>query len=288
MHTTLAEVVESYRTYLLHHQAIYPKQQALRRFDNRLASHREGAKAEAACFEYLRSNHLAPRLLEDASSGGADFVCAFGDQEVMVEVTALGNEAVTSGSGMSHELDEIGAGFIDMQSMTAMLRRRASNKAPQVSSHVGPRVLVIASEHPAAAVVFGQLGAEEFMTGGSSITFPVGPEETTGDMHMSTGLAEAAFIRSAKVGGIEPCRRNYSAILLMALHGTGAHILGLLHPDPIHRLPRGIFRHLPYARLTWPVTNNEIFIEWVIDDPRPAQHHFFPVDLTDEERRGVL
>jgi hypothetical protein len=288
MFTTLSEVVESYRTFLLHHQASYPKQQALKRFDARLASHQEGATAEAACFEYLRSNRLDPRLLEDASSGGADFLCQFGEEEVMVEVTALGNAAVTSKSGISHELDEIGAAFFDMQAMTAMLRSRASNKARQVSSHEGPRVLVIASEHPGAAVAFSQIGAEEFMTGGASITFHVGPQGATDEMHMSTALSEAAFIRRAKTGGIEPCRRNYSAIMLMALHGRGAHILGLLHPEPIHRLPRGIFRHVPYARISWPVTNNEIAIEWVIDDPQPAQHHFLGIELTGEElRRGL-
>lgn len=288
MMVTIPEVVESYRNYLLHHQTLNPKQQALKRFDQRMSCHAEAARAEAITFEYLRHNQLNPRILEDAGTGGVDFECEFWKDRFVVEVTAFGDAAVTAGSGVPEDIDDFGGGYLNMQAMTKMLRSRASNKSAQLSGYDRPRVLVIASQHPSSAIVLGQLGAEEFMTGGAQISVPVGPEGATADSYMSTELREAAFIRSTKSGVIESCRRSLSAILLVAVHGKGCHVLGMRHPDPVRPLPRALLPRVPFLRVRWPIENNQIDTEWTIHDPRPEEHFFSEIEMTDGELRSGL
>jgi hypothetical protein len=285
---TLHEVLDSYRTYLLHDEATNPHQQTLRRFDERLQSHPESAKAEAAVFEYLRQHNLHPQLAEDATTGGADFYCKVSETEVVVEVTAIGTEAFSSGSGMADDLDDCQVGYFNMPKMTALLRNRASKKTRQVDQYHCPRVLVIAGFHSGSSILFGQSGIEEFMTGGSMITIPLGPEGMVGSSYISADLGEAALIRPTITGGIELCRRAYSAILLMAIHGAGSHVMGMLHPEPLHQLPDGAFAGVPFATLQWPIRDRELVVRWVIHDPDPERHYFLPITMTDEEIREGL
>lgn len=70
MPTDLPSLINSYRNYLAHHEALNPKQHALARFDQRLQACPEAANAEAVAFAFLRSRSLDPRLFEDASGGG--------------------------------------------------------------------------------------------------------------------------------------------------------------------------------------------------------------------------
>ena len=107
----LQELVDSYRNYLFFHEKLNPHQRAATRFDDRLKSSPESAKAEAVAFDFLRSRNLEPRLLEDASFGGCDFECTFGHTRFAVEVTALDAEKMTEASGIG---DDFELGYIDI------------------------------------------------------------------------------------------------------------------------------------------------------------------------------
>jgi|SRR5581483_8007530 len=281
---TISELVESYREYLQLHEAANPKLLALTRFDQRLASCAEAARAEAAAFEFLRSRNLEPHLFEDPVTGGVDFECRPHSGSFAVEVTALQDDTVSQRSGVENET--FGAGYVDMSETVALLRSRLSKKASQASRYKGPRVLVIASTHIASSMLFGT-AAEELLTGESQIVVPVGPHGATGEIHMGTELKNAAALRSVD-GAVEVFRRKYALVLLLALHGNGCHVYGIAHPEPEHALDISTFPRVPFARLVWPIVENTLRVEWIVADPHPEQHYFLGIQPTTEElKQGV-
>lgn len=283
---TLADVVESYRGYLELHQATHPKQFALKRFDQRLSSTREAAQTEAVAFQFLRSRNLEPCLHEDASVGGSDFECTFGQTRFVVEATALTDDTVSKRSGIQNDLNG-GPGYVNMPSTVAALRSRLSKKAGQGGRYGGPRVLSIGSTHIAGSMLFG-VAIEELLTGQSAIVVPIGPEGATGESYMATELKNAAHVRHSEGGEIELFRKTYALVLFLAVHGGGVHVTGLIHPEPEYELPFSIFPRVPFARLVWPIADNTLNVEWVVAHPRPDQHVFSPIEPTDKElREGI-
>ena len=265
------EVVAWYRTRL----ANTPNRaDARRQFDKRYEERREAATAEATVFHYLEVKRLNPSLLESPSTGGLDFECSDGEHRFAVEVTSFGDETVSERSRFPNALTA--PGNIDMPAIVALVRSRVSAKAAQAKSYPGPRVLVVASTHVLASVIF-MAGAEEFLTGQAGISFGVGPNGPVGESYMSTALENAAFIRRGE-NGVESFRPKHSLVLLFAIHGGGAHVTGIVHPAPEILLPITPFGNVPFARLRWPVENDKLQVEWVIAGPRPEQHYFIPLE----------
>lgn len=283
----LSALVESYRNYLDHHQALNAKQLAATRFDQRLKSCPEAARAEAVAFDFLRSRNLEPRLLEDASSGGCDFECRFGETSFAVEVTALTDETMSERSGID---DNFELGYVDMPGMLGALRSRLSTKSSskQVKKYEGPRVLFIGSQHMSTNILF-MGGIEEFLTGSSKIVVPIsrngGP---AGESYMATDLENAAHLTKSASGQATLFRPTYAIVLLVGIDPDKSYIMGILHPEPEYALPYHVFPQVPFARVRWPIENNIVRVEWVIAEPRPHQSYYFPIELTEEElREGV-
>jgi hypothetical protein len=268
---TPAEVIAWYRARL---SALATSGATLRQFDRRYAEHGEAATAEATVFHYLEVKRLNPAFLENPSTGGIDFECAAGAMNFAVEVTSFGDQTVSNRSRFPNDLSS--PGNIDMPAIVAMVRSRISAKAAQAKSYSGPRVLVVASTHVLASVMF-MAGAEEFLTGQSGISFGVGPNGPVGDSYMSTALENSAFIRFGQ-HGVETFRPKHALILFFAIHRAGAHVTGIIHPDPEYALPISAFPNVPFARLRWPVENNRLNVEWVMAGPRPEQHYFIPLE----------
>jgi hypothetical protein len=247
---------------------------ALRQFDRRYAERREAATAEAAVYHYLEVKRLNPSFLESPSAGGLDFECSDGEHRFAVEVTSFRDATVSERSLFPNTLTA--AGNIDMPAIIALVRSRVSAKAAQANSYLGPRVLVVASTHVLASVMF-MAGAEEFLTGQAGISFGVGPSGPVGESYMSTALENSAFVRSGE-RGVESFRPKHSLVPLFAIHGGGAHVTGIVHPAPEFPLPIAPFGNVPFARLRWPVKKNTLQVEWVIAGPRPEQHYFIPLE----------
>jgi hypothetical protein len=287
MPVDLPELVESYRSYLTHHQALNPKQLAANRFDQRLKSCAEAARAEAVAFDFLRSRNLEPRLLEDASAGGCDFECRSGKTAFAVEVTALTDETMSERSGIG---DDFEVGYVDMPVILGALRSRLSTKSSskQVNKYQGPRVLFIGSQHMSTNVIF-MGGIEEFLTGSSKIVVPIrrdgGP---AGESYMATDLENSAHLTKGESGQATLFRPTYAIVLLAGIDPDKAYVMGILHPEPEHPLPYHVFPQVPFARVRWPIQNNMVEVEWVIAEPKPHPSYYFPIELTEEElRQGV-
>ena len=285
---TLADVVSSYRDYLSLRCVGATDSVSLRMFDRRLESTPEAAQTEAVVFEFLRSRSLAPTLHEDPSTGGNDFECSYYGQRFAVEATALRDDTLSGGSGIESELADVWGGLAVTATTVATLRGRISSKSAQASRYSGPRVLAIGATHLAADMLFG-VAIPELLTGQSRITVPVGPTGPVGESYMSTYLKDAAHVRQRKdIAGIEAFRHAFSATLLIAIHGDGCTIRGLLNPEPEHPLPFRIFGNVWFARLQWPVIDNTLNVEWVAADPPHLQHDFSRIRVTEEElRKGV-
>lgn len=267
------DVVAAYRSHL----AGDVGKKLLKRFDLRLKTAPGAARAEAITFDFLIGERLEPKVLEDASTGGADFECVSYGERFVVEVTALGDDAVTKSSGISDDLSGARAQYVDLNAMLLQLRSRVSGKVKQVRSYALPAVVVIASAHPAACISSSAGGIVEFMTGGSSIAIPVGPQGATGEAFSSTALREAAFLRVNGEQSVELCRRELSAILMLTISLNGCRAMGMLHPEPHYPLPPYAFLEVPFARIKWPMTDDLLVVEWITKSPKAKEHPFVPL-----------
>jgi hypothetical protein len=166
-----------------------------------------------------------------------------------------------------------------------MLRTKASSKAHQVADYPIPRVLAITSEHIGADFLMGPYGAETLLTSDTEIEVPVG--EPIGKSSIVTELKNSVFFRS-KNGAVESCKRSISAILLIDINPDKAMIVGILHPDPIHEFNINHLPDVPFLRVKkWPLENNKIEIEWVIQRPKPAGFYHKEVKFRDDELRCI-
>lgn len=244
---------------------------ASQRFDRRIAAEPEAARAEAVVFKFLTDEGLHPRVLEDASSGGADFECDSGSR-FAVEVTALTTETFGERSGFDPNVVE--AGTMDTAAVLSLLRSRISKKGTirQAVSYPGPRVLAIVSEHYMATVAF-LATAPELLTGQVGFAWQVSPAGPVGDAYQYTEFAHAAHIRSDVAGNIEVFRRKHALILLIALRADGANIVGVANPEPDQVLPSLAFANIPIASLKWPPDANHLDVTWSLSG-RPYEYIF--------------
>ncbi|MBI1956536.1 MAG: hypothetical protein HYS38_09095 [Acidobacteria bacterium] len=177
---TIQEVLDSYREYVWkfapHH---------LKPFQDRLRASPSSAMAEALIFAWLHSDGLNPKIAEDVSHGGMDFICdPRGTSPFMVEVTSLDDEVVANRSSWPNTSDDTGGGT--SQLVTAQLKRKVISKANQLADYKRPRVLAITSSHVGAGWLLGTMGAHSLLVSDAKITyFPAGPVTQTTDLRNS-------------------------------------------------------------------------------------------------------
>jgi hypothetical protein len=192
-------------------------------------------------------------------------------------VTALTTEAVTSASGLTSPM-QLGSA-VGFSQITSKLMSETGNKAPQLSGHEMPRLLVIATEHEGADLLMGSHAAEEMLTGSTLFRVRVGDVEAKPEIVAS--LKNSVFFRETKNGGkVEPARQSISAILLMHIRSEGAYVIGVLHPVPVVKFDPAISDRIHFVRLRqWPI-ESRFGIEWIGPAPSATQYPHIPKGLT--------
>ena len=255
--TEVPELVDNYKRFL---DANYPNH--VKPFCSRLQNQLESARAEAVVYSFFEANRVDVRIEEDIVKGGVDFRCKTDKTEFVAEVTCLDAESVTRESGMPREPSEDVTGYY-YRMITPLLRRKASEKAFQMSKYSCPRLLVITSEHNEARDLLGTASAEHLLTGGTKIAILGGD--------LVTHLDNSAFFR-LKNGKLESCRQSISAILLFTISVVNAFVVGILHPDPVYKFPIELLPSVPFLRLKkWPPENNSIEVESIGDKWKPKE-----------------
>ena len=267
--TKVKNLVENYKHFLNVNHSEYIKP-----FHNRLQNKPESARAEAVVFSFLREIYTDVQLEEDLAKGGVDFRCKTDGTEFVVEVTCLDSESVTRASGLPDETPETGSGrYYSM--ITPLLRKKASDKAYQMSEYDCPRILVITSEHPHASSVLDTRAASDLLTGETKIAISNTPRAK---LDLATELEDSVFFR-LKNGKLESCRQSISAILLCSISGASAFVVGLLHPDPACKFSPQLLSSVPFVGLKeWPPENSRIWTEWHNQETRGLRRYRFWYD----------
>jgi hypothetical protein len=258
---TLEEVEDAHAEYLRVKHPAY-----LKKFQKLQVSNRDAARAEAAVFALLRTYfHLDPQPADDASTGGVDFICHKGKHEgFVVEVTSLNPDAVASRSGIPTTIEDDAGGPFRMA--TNQLHSKVCDKAPQLGDYPCPRVLVITSSHHASFLI-GTQAAEFLLTSEPTITYQVG-----GPTKLTTSSRRFAFFTP------DTTFKGISAVLLVALSDYQSSIVGLLYPEPAHKLNIEPFRDVPFLRLAeWPIVKGAIRTEWVVPSPESRNFLHAPI-----------
>jgi hypothetical protein len=254
--TTTEEVIQSYADYLL-----VKDRRSHDRFEKVRTADRESVLAEAIVFSILQSMNLRPEVHDQVGTGGADFLCGGSSPEtkVIVEATTLNPDAITKRSNLPNTPPEhLRGGPFGL--VTRNICNKAKAKNEQLAGYAMPRVLAIASGHEGIAAVFNAatatyaLVSEPHWRGGLDGEF--------------TDLRDAVFFRPGEdETTIVACRKNISAILLIAVYGDQSQVYGILHPEPEYSLNFRLFQKVPFVRLaSWPVTGGRLSTEWVMGE----------------------
>ena len=260
MCATITNIVDSYEHFL---QNEYPSR--IKPFRNLLTSQRASATAEAVTFHFFRASVDEVQIEEDPVKGGVDFRCKTQKSEFVAEVTHLDAESVAQASGLKNEIPETGS-VRSYSRITRLLRTNASDKTPQMSGYCCPTILVMTCDHvDAMDLLSSKIAAEFLLTSDTAISIPHPRATPKPDLGLETDLADSVFFRFNKGNNkFESCRQSISAILLCSVFGNAMKVIGILHPDPVHKFPIKFLPSIPFVRLKkWPPENNRIGIEWV-------------------------
>ncbi|MGA2965272.1 MAG: hypothetical protein ABSD64_03600 [Terriglobales bacterium] len=262
---SIEEVVDSYWVFLARNRYDHH----LDKFKRRLETDANAAEAEAVVFALLWAAKTRPDIFEDPSKGGPDFCCdPSGKQRFLVEVTSLESGAVSRRSGLPARIEGNGGGAFGL--ITAALSGAAGSKAAQLADQPYPRVLAITSSHAFASILMDRLPAENLLVSDPMISHRLG--DFNGYGTITTDLRRAVFFRLDRSGRqIVPRRQSISAILLVAISGRQADVVGVLHPQPAIVFDPNLFPQVPYLRLShWPIVDGKLSTEWSIGGDQSA------------------
>ena len=282
--TTVEDLVDNYKRFLENEHPTH-----IKLYCKRLKNKHTSARTEAVVFHFLKANLEGVRVQEDPEIGGVDFQCKTDTGKFMVEVTCLDAESVACKSGLKNEspLKRYSEWY---SGITGKLFGTAKKKASQISGYDCPRILVIACEHSQADMLLGTSDAADLLTGEQKIAV-VPFSNSTANLDSVPDLKNSVFFRFNKeIGKLESRRRSISAILLFSTFGANVFVVGILHPDPVHKFPIKFLPSIPFVRLKkWPPENGTLEIEWVsyktsdyvIHEPEPYNFWY------DEELRRI-
>ena len=282
--TTVEDLVDNYKRFL---EDEHPER--VKSYCALLNRQPASARAEAVTFHFLKANFENVQMKEDPVKGGVDFQGKIDTSKFVVEVTCLDAESVTCKSGLRNEppLKQSSGWY---SGITQKLFEKSISKTGQMSGYDCPRTLVIACEHLQADMLLGTTDAEFLLAGDQKI--PIVPfSNQSENLNLITDLENSVFFRyNRESGKLESCRRSISAILLFSIFGANVFVVGLLHPDPVHKFPIEFLPGVPFVRLKkWPPENDMLEIEWinykksgqVTHEPEPYNFWY------DEELRGI-
>jgi hypothetical protein len=263
----LNQLLENYKNFIVQN---FP--QHIKNFKKIEKNNLAGARAQAVVHSLLKSNQVNVTINEDPSKGGADLLCETFGNKFLVEVTSFDSQTIANKSNIPDTIsNEIKAHAFSQ--ITLLLKRKASDKASQLANEIYPRLLAITSEHIANSVLFSNFAVKEFMTGITKIRIDLTSNKS---QHQDiTELQASAFLRQDTQGNIELCRRSISAIILVQVNNDSCRTYGLLHPQPEVEFRYELLPKIPFLRINpWPIENNRIFCEWIIEDPEPLTSYY--------------
>ena len=271
--TKVKDLVDNYKTFLENEHSNHVKS-----YRDRLRNHPASARAEAVTFHFFRSSLDEVRVNEVPNKGGVDFLCKMGPSEFIAEITCLESKSVTRKSGLKNEPTK-NPSVEAFSPITRKLCDTVCRKASQMSGYESPGILVIACEHPKADLLFDFFGAQRLLVGDVKIGFSI-PNKGKG-VNSITELENSCFLRLNQ--GWELSNHSISSILLFYISEVSAFVLGILHPDPVHKFPPQLLPSIPFVRLKqWPPEGDSIGIEWVkyektelVAISKPEQHIFW-------------
>lgn len=242
-------------------------------YKKRLRESKDAALAEAVVYNFLKGYGLETSIHEDSSTGGLDFSCKKEAEEFLIEVTSIGDDAVSRRTGLPNNLvaDE---GF-SFNLLTQSIHQKIKDKVKQSSNHPVPRVLVIVVQHWAKHFLLDVTEVERILTGDTEIQINFGSSATK----EVAPLKNSSFIRLNKRGdALESCRKSISAVLVVSASESDCSVLGCLHPDPAYVFSHSIFSNIPFARLkNWSPKANKLEVEWVVHRPTAPVDYYFTV-----------
>jgi hypothetical protein len=281
MGTTVEDMLDSYQEYIR-----LARPDNLNRFRRTRERDREAAVAEAIVYGMLQHLNADPRINDDTSRGGADFLCCASRgpllgrvpaDQFVVEATSLNPEKVTERSGIRNEVpDGITGGAFSL--VTQNIWRKVSGKENQLAKYDMPRVLAIVSGHFASAVLFNNYTATIALVSGLHWRHKINSAEV--DRTNYTDLRTSIFFKPGPDGTIIATRKGISAVLLIAVHGDKSEAWGILHPEPERPLNIDFLPDVPFVRVAeWPIVAGKISTEWVIAHPSGYEVRHFPIKL---------
>lgn len=240
-----------------------------KKFDDLLTKdNEEAAISEAIVFNWLCQSEVNPKVKEDKSTGGTDFVCSYSPQyQFIVEVTCFGKKALTKATGC-HELPVTNLAY---KLPTSQLRTKIGSKADQVSPYKMPSILIITSLHQNANLLLGRDAATNCLV--SDWVLSISLDKSINENYLSTELKDSIFFRINKQNKaiLEPCRQSISAVLLIAISGDRINVCGILHQEPNYEFDIGIFPKVPFIKIN-SIQDGKIFTEWIIAEPYLATY----------------
>lgn len=240
-------------------------------FQSLLSTQRSSALSEAITFHFFKYYVDTIQVEEVLNDGGVDFRCRIGDKDFVVEVTHLDVTAVENRSGLPNiptQDNAVGC----FSSITKKLHDVGNQKAHQMSEYACPGILVIACKHNLADLLLSVSAAEDLLVGVKKINIPIAKHLFTNDTKeqnlFDDSLRNISFLENAlflrRNDEWEVCNRSISAVLLFHISGANAFVLGILHPDPVHKFSIEFLPSVPFVRLKkWPPENDKMLTEWV-------------------------
>lgn len=240
------------------------------RFGCTRKSSRESAIAEAITFHILGAMGVSPEIHDQVGTGGVDFICRSPRQppgapqdRFVVEATSLSPDAVSERSHIPNEARNGISGFA-LGRVTQNIGNKAKGKHKQLGGYPMPRVLAIATSHVGAPILFDAAAAKRALVSDLYFRHEIGSDAA--DPADYTDLRNSVFIKLGPDGNIVACRKEISAILLVAVYGGNSEVYGILHPESEYPLNTASLPNLPFVRISqWPVVNDKILVGWVIN-----------------------
>ena len=265
--TSIEDVLNSYSDHL-HHR--YPKN--ANRFDCTRKSSRESAIAEAITFHIFRVIDCSPQVHDQVGIGGVDFLCFDSRRSLLrglprgqfvVEATSLSPNAVSERSRVPNEVPK-GIGGCAFGLLTQNICNKAKDKNKQLRGYLMPRVLAVVTSHSGAPILFDARAAKRALVSDLHFRHEIGNESA--DPTDYTDLRNSVFIKLGSDGNVVACRKEVSAILLIAVYGDSSEVYGILHPESEFPLDSAFLPGIPFVRISqWPIVDDKILLGWEVD-----------------------
>ena len=190
-----------------------------------------------------------------------DFMCKSGDHEFAVEVVSISVQKATEHTGLEH----VPAGAANYKLLNNWIFRAAISKTPQCSNVSCPSLIAVSTFHwSAARSSFRRPIVDMLLTGRPKFgwNFDTKLGKAVGRPFTFTELESAVFLKPLPNGAIGFARSTVSGLLLCGLSHEPEIILGIRHPNPVHRFDCGQLNGIPFCDVCIDHSTGVLSPEW--------------------------